>query len=523
MNQLELLKIMIQSACADGNLCEPELNHLKKKAKDANVSDEDLEFLIQTELKKSKNIISEQSGFIINNEDASGFVKENENISQSKNQEQIFTDITTLETQGAMSLIQKAKYLGSKWVVIKRIKPEYRNDKNYIALFEKEFENVFQLDHQHIVRVYGKSSDSEGIFYYMEYVDGRTISEMIKNKEFTNENLFKNIILQILDALIYVHKKQIYHRDLKPDNILVTFKGDNVKILDFGLANADAYIDNLQKVGTPKYSAPEQKVKSSDADHRSDIYSLGMIILEMLTSKTDKLAIPEIKDDIIKKLIQKCLQEKPENRYNSCEEIRNVLLAQKPKKIIPEWLEQKIVDFTSDGKITSNEEKVLELDAQNNNIDNTTLYAVIDLHKEKAKEKLKKQKEQQKNINVTSKKNTNVKQNNFSVNKFLRRLFVTILIIAVCYLTYEIYLRYQKSKEQKETKTYEMLDVKRTMFVNVSTLNLRKHANDNSEVLGNYPKGTAVVVTELGYYWARVEIDGKDGYMFLDYLSEKKP
>lgn len=517
MNNLELLKLMIQSSCADGILSDDEFVHLKKKAIELNIKEEDLNFLIQTELKRVHSNTN-QSGFMTENN--SGFITE-EKLTESSSSEKIFTDITELKTQGAMSTIHKAKYLQTKWVIIKRIKKEYKENPAYISLFEKEFDSLFQLDHQNIVRALGKSKDENGIYYFMEYIDGRTISEMIANKEFENEILFKNIMLQILDALIYVHKKQIYHRDLKPENILVTYRGDNVKIIDFGLSLTDSLIENINKVGTPKYSSPEQKINSSEIDHRSDIYSLGIIMLEILTGKTNKSDIYEIKDSVYKSVVQKCLQEKPENRYNSCSEIRNIFLAQKPKKIIPDWLEQKIIEFAEDGKITQNEKRVLELDAKNNNIEYSTLHAVINLHLEKSREK--KEAENKKFQAKDSSKKENNKTKKFSAYRFLRRIFILLLIVATGYLSYELYLRYQKSKEKKSLKKYELLEEKKAMYVNVSSLNLRKHANEKSEVIGNYPQGTKVEVVELGYYWARVQIDGKDGYMFLEYLTEKQP
>ncbi len=532
MNQLELLRMMIQSACADGNISEKELLHLRKKANEANISSEDLEFLIQTELKRvisSPRLTGDSSGFI-NSEDKSGFIEEKNELQTSDIQiepkkDNMFSDIVTLNTNGAMSLIQKAKYLGTKWVIIKKIKPEFKDNKKYIELFEKEFDSLFQLDHQSIVRVYGKGKDADGNFYYMEYIDGRTISEMINNKEFHDEKFFKNIVNQILDALIYVHKKQIYHRDLKPDNILVTFKGDNVKILDFGLANADTFIDTLEKVGTPKYASPESSTKGYLADQRADIYSIGVIMLEMLTSKTAKSSISEVKDVTIRKIIQKCTEEKPQSRFDNCQEIKNLLASQNPKKTIPEWFEQKIIEFTTDGKITPNEKRVLDIEAQNNNIDLAAMHAVINLYLEKAKERLQKENEKQKQISKlqNNKVINNKNSKKISFYKIFRIFIVLILVASLIYIGFYYIPKLKDKLNDKKTEKYQDIKEKKVMYVNVSSLNLRKTATTDGEIIGSFPQGTEVVVTEMGYYWARVQVGGLDGYMSIEYLTDEKP
>ncbi len=156
----------------------------------------------------------------------------------------------------------------------------------------------------------------------MEYVDGRPLSDLIKTGELIkNERLTRSIITQLCDALTYVHKKQIVHRDLKPDNILVTYRGDNVKVLDFGLAYSDSYDDHLVKAGTPKYAAPEQMTKGNLVDQRADIYAVGMILLEMCTgSLVDKTA-STVQNPNFKLVINRATQADPDQRYHDCREI----------------------------------------------------------------------------------------------------------------------------------------------------------------------------------------------------------
>ncbi|MBR4324124.1 MAG: protein kinase, partial [Bacteroidales bacterium] len=113
----------------------------------------------------------------------------------------------------------------------------------------------------------------------------------------------------------------IVHRDLKPDNILVTYRGDNVKVLDFGLAYSDSYDDHLVKAGTPKYAAPEQMTKGNLVDQRADIYAVGLILLEMCTgSLVDKTA-STVQNPNFKLVISRATQADPDQRYHDCREI----------------------------------------------------------------------------------------------------------------------------------------------------------------------------------------------------------
>ena len=256
------------------------------------------------------------SGFVTSAEPSSNAPQTGANALAST-----FTDIKELSVQGAMSTVYQGKKYG-KWHIIKRIKPQFKDNPQYRELFMKEFDNGVQLDHPNIVRFEDKGEDAEGLWYTMEYVDGRPLSDMIKTGELIkNERLTRSIITQLCDALTYVHKKQIVHRDLKPDNILVTYRGDNVKVLDFGLAYSDSYDDHLVKAGTPKYAAPEQMTKGNLVDQRADIYAVGLILLEMCTgSLVDKTA-STVQNPNFKLVINRATQADPDQRYHDCREI----------------------------------------------------------------------------------------------------------------------------------------------------------------------------------------------------------
>ena len=286
------------------------------------------------------------SGFITDNGQAggsdlgSGFVTSSEpanNIPQNSGNTlaNTFTDIKELSVQGAMSTVYQGKKYG-KWHIIKRIKPQFKDNPQYRELFMKEFDNGVQLDHPNIVRFEDKGEDADGLWYTMEYVDGRPLSDLIKTGELIkNERLTRSILTQLCDALSYVHKKQIVHRDLKPDNILVTYRGDNVKVLDFGLAYSDSYDDHLVKAGTPKYAAPEQMTKGNLVDQRADIYAVGLILLEMCTgSLVDKQA-STVQNPNFQHIINRATQADPEQRYHDCREIMEDLNSTIVKETAP--------------------------------------------------------------------------------------------------------------------------------------------------------------------------------------------
>ncbi len=345
-----MLKIFIESACSNGTLSDGDRNLIFKKGKEQGINEAEIKKMIDDALQNFDNnndlasgFITEddnenlESGFIIENNDSdekttfnnnndldSGFITNEDDNNTTKYPASVFSNVTELDSQGAMSLVQKGQLHG-KWIIIKRIKPKYKDNDKYKELFFKEFENAYHLDHPNIVRLLDKGEDAEGAYYTMEFVDGRALSDFIKKSGVTNERHVKKIFVQLLDGLTYVHKKQIFHRDLKPDNIYLTFRGDNVKILDFGLAAADSFEDDLVKVGTPRYAAPEQMTKGNTVDQRADIYTVGLILLEMLTGDVADKTASKVANANYKHIIQKCLNENPNERFYDCQEILEAL------------------------------------------------------------------------------------------------------------------------------------------------------------------------------------------------------
>lgn len=177
---------------------------------------------------------------------------------------------------GGFNRLFKVKRYG-RWFVLKGLKAEYVNQAFYKELLRKEFDLTVQLDHPNIVRVFSREDDPlVGPSLLMEYIDGCTLSEFLKTKP--SPAVRRKILFELLDAMRYFHSKQIIHRDLKPSNILITHNGHNVKIIDFGLSDADDYAVFKQPAGTVKYAAPEQMQSGVKIDARVDIYAFGKLL-----------------------------------------------------------------------------------------------------------------------------------------------------------------------------------------------------------------------------------------------------
>ena len=248
-------------------------------------------------------------------------------VLQENNSEMIssFHSIKEIETKGYSCLYTATKF--GKKVILKGLKPEFKKERFYQDLLKKEFEISYFLDHPNIVKIIDFQNISNiGDCIVMEYVEGVTLREFVESQRIEeaqnhrDKRVYEKIFNELLDAMEYFHSKQIIHRDLKPDNILITNNGNNVKIIDFGLSDADDYVILKQAAGTRKYAAPEQLIPNNTIDCRADIYSLGIILKNNFPKSYHKIA-------------EKCAQQDKEKRFSSVGDIRNFIKRKKITKI----------------------------------------------------------------------------------------------------------------------------------------------------------------------------------------------
>lgn len=242
----------------------------------------------------------------------SGFIEEdNFNISnQFSNFELIHT------SKNGYSEVFKAKRYG-KWYVLKRLTDSQKDNPRYQSLLEKEFDIAQQLSHQNIVQTISFEFVEElGLCVIQEYIDGLTWDDFFAKNNHSKKETYR-LLSELCDALSYIHNKQIVHRDIKPNNIIITRDGNHVKLIDFGLADKDAYDILKEPAGTAIYASPEQQ-KRNKIDNRSDIFALGKI-LEDITCYSPK----------IKRISKKCLSDNPNKRFKSTLEIKDILNSKK--------------------------------------------------------------------------------------------------------------------------------------------------------------------------------------------------
>jgi len=246
--------------------------------------------------------------------------------------------------EGGMAVVYKSRdRLLNRYVAIKILRPEYTRDKQFVENFRKESQAAAGLQHPNIVSVYDVGKEGSIYFIVMELIDGRPLSDVIKEQAPMDYKRAIEITKQVASALSLAHKNNIIHRDVKPHNIMITADG-TAKLTDFGIAKAisDSTLvsETSRIIGSVHYFSPEQ-ARGAYVDERSDIYSLGIVLYEMLTGQVPfdgdnpvQVALMHINNEItppsqlvagippaLEKLVMKATDKFQSNRYRNADEM----------------------------------------------------------------------------------------------------------------------------------------------------------------------------------------------------------
>lgn len=238
---------------------------------------------------------------------------------------------------GGMSDVYKAKdHILGRIVSIKVLKTEFSEDINFVTKFRTEAQSAAGLEHPNIVNIYDVGSESGLHFIVMEYIEGITLKTYVEKKGQLSFKEATSIAIQVARGIEAAHNKDITHRDIKPQNIMISTDG-KVKVTDFGIAKAiSSNTISSDAMGSVHYASPEQ-ARNGYIDGRSDIYSLGIVMYEMVTGRvpfdgdtTVAVAIQHLQEEMVEpsvyaqdlpisyeKIILKCTQKNPERRYQN--------------------------------------------------------------------------------------------------------------------------------------------------------------------------------------------------------------
>lgn len=248
------------------------------------------------------------SGYVVDIDSESDF-----NVARADNG---FTNISEcyVSKSGHARMFTAVRY--GKRYVLKCLKTDFRYTPVYRQALMKEFEIGLQLDHPNICRTISMEPVGDlGECIVMEYVDGETLETAVKGGKITEEVVHK-IAAQLLDAMEYMHAKQIVHRDIKPSNIMLTHRGGDVKLIDFGLSDSETFCVLKIPAGTRGYMAPEQLQPDAKSDPCADIFSFGKVLEYMAGAVHSKR---------LARIGQKCSDADHTHRPSDTDAVRSML------------------------------------------------------------------------------------------------------------------------------------------------------------------------------------------------------
>ena len=280
--------------------------------------------------------------------------------------------------EGGMAVVYKAKdRLLNRYVAIKILRPEFTQDEQFLDSFKRESQAAAGLQHPNIVSIYDVGRTGNINFIVMELVDGRPLSDFIKENGHLDYKTTIDIAKQVASALAIAHKHQIIHRDVKPHNIMITSDGV-AKLTDFGIARAvrkaTMVADTSKIIGSVHYFSPEQ-ARGAYVDERSDIYSLGIVMFEMLTGRVPfdgetpvEVALKHINEDVpspaklvpgippaLDKVVLKATDKYQTERYKSADEMLEAL---KNVEFVTQMVGDRVFAGETDNKLRRDESLV---------------------------------------------------------------------------------------------------------------------------------------------------------------------
>lgn len=301
-------------------------------------------------------------------------------------------------------------------VAVKILRGDLANDEKFVKRFQREAKAASSLNHPNIVEMYDVGEDNGNYFIVMEYIDGRTLKSLIKKRGILSLSEVVDIMLQLTSAIACAHDSYIIHRDIKPQNVLILEDG-RVKITDFGIAialNSAELTQTNSVMGSVHYLPPEQ-ANGSGATIKSDIYSLGILMYELLTGKLPfkgenavEIALKQMKEQIpsiceqnamvpqsVENIVLKACAKNPKNRYNSAlemhEDLKNSLKEENKDvlKVVYQYPEYdlgdtktlptlaNITEITKNEKVSENMDETFVEDKDNKRIKWALIIAII--------------------------------------------------------------------------------------------------------------------------------------------------